>query len=85
MTPRSHRLVDSRNHVLLIPLAPTPPASSVPEQQDLSALLDIVEERFSSPEPNRRSSMMQSKSELRIELARSKEQLIIESIEDSGL
>jgi len=45
---------------------------------DLSALLDIVEERFSVPLNNRRSSMLQSKSQLREELARSKEQLIIE-------
>ena len=45
---------------------------------DLSALLDIVEERFSAPLNNRRSSMLQSKSQLREELARSKEQLIIE-------
>ncbi|TVY16708.1 Rab GTPase-activating protein 1-like [Lachnellula arida] len=45
---------------------------------DLSALLDVVEERFSAPVNNRRSSMMQSKSQLREELMRSKEQLIIE-------
>jgi hypothetical protein len=45
---------------------------------DLPVLLDIVEERFSAPLNNRRSSMLQSKSQLREELARSKEQLIIE-------
>ena len=44
---------------------------------DLSRLLDVVEERF-APANNRRSSMLQSKSQLREELARSKEQLIIE-------
>lgn len=52
--------------------------SSGPETQDISALLDHLEGRFNTPEPNRRSSMMQSKSQLRDELARSKEQLIIE-------
>jgi hypothetical protein len=45
---------------------------------ELSRLLDVVEDRFSAPSPNRRSSMLQSKSQLREELARSKEQLIIE-------
>jgi hypothetical protein len=45
---------------------------------DLSLLLDVVEDRFSAPSPNRRSSMLQSKSQLRDELARTKEQLIIE-------
>ena len=43
----------------------------------LSRLLDVVEERF-APVNNRRSSMLQSKSQLRDELARSKEQLTIE-------
>jgi hypothetical protein len=51
--------------------------TEVPEQ-DLSHLLDIVESRFASPHPNRRSSLLQSKSQLRDELARSKEQLINE-------
>ncbi|RFU27029.1 hypothetical protein B7463_g9294, partial [Scytalidium lignicola] len=46
--------------------------------KDLSELLDIVEERFSATNPNRRSSMMQSKSQIREELARRKEQLMIE-------
>ena len=44
---------------------------------DLSRLLDVVEERF-APVNNRRSSMLQTKFQLRDELARSKEQLIIE-------
>ena len=53
----------------------TPPATNL----DLSHLLAVVEERF-FPDPalSRRSSMLQSKSQLRDELARSKEQLIIE-------
>ena len=51
--------------------------TEVPEQ-DLSHLLDIVESRFADPNPNRRSSLLQSKSQLRDELARSKEQLINE-------
>ena len=54
-------------------LAPPPPITA----DDLSSLLDVVEERF-APTNNRRSSMLQSKSQLRDELARSKEQLIIE-------
>jgi hypothetical protein len=45
---------------------------------DLSRLLNVVEERFSAPTSNRRSSILQSKSQLREELARTKEQLIIE-------
>jgi hypothetical protein len=49
-----------------------------PTATDLSALLDVVEDRFSGPINNRRSSMLQSKSQLREELARAKEQLIIE-------
>ncbi|KAH8659310.1 rab-GTPase-TBC domain-containing protein [Tricladium varicosporioides] len=52
--------------------------STVPEPTDLSGLLDIVEERFGAPAINRRSSMMQTRSQLRDELTRSKEQLIIE-------
>ncbi|KAG0649098.1 GAP and centrosome-associated [Hyphodiscus hymeniophilus] len=44
---------------------------------DLSRLLDVVEERF-APVNDRRSSMLQTKSQLRDDLARSKEQLIIE-------
>jgi hypothetical protein len=48
-------------------------------QEDLSQLLDTVEERVSKTKPdNRRSSMMQSKSQLREDLARSKEQLTVE-------
>ena len=44
---------------------------------DLSHLLETVEGRFAKHD-NRRSSMLQSKSQLRDELARSKEQLILE-------
>jgi hypothetical protein len=44
---------------------------------DLSRLLNNVEERFSKQD-NRRTSMLQSKSQMREELARSKEQLIAE-------
>jgi hypothetical protein len=46
-------------------------------RDDLSQLLETVEERFAKRN-NRRSSMLQSKSQLRDELARSKEQLIFE-------
>ncbi|KAH6666305.1 GTPase activating protein-like protein [Halenospora varia] len=53
-------------------------ASAEPEPTDLSGLLDIVEERFGAPAINRRSSIMQTRSQLRDELTRSKEQLIIE-------
>ena len=56
--------------------SPTPGAPTTAD--DLSRLLDVVEDRFQAPSPNRRSSMLQSKSQLREELARSKEQLIIE-------
>jgi hypothetical protein len=52
-------------------------ASAQLTTDDLSRLLDVVEERF-APVNNRRSSMLQTKSQLRDELARSKEQLIIE-------
>jgi hypothetical protein len=53
--------------------------SHAPEvtQDYLSQLLDTVEERFAQRD-NRRSSMLQSKAQLRDELARSKEQLIFE-------
>ncbi|KAN0104907.1 Rab-GTPase-TBC domain containing protein [Hyaloscypha variabilis] len=57
-----------------VALAPGAPITA----DDLSRLLDVVEDRFSAPSPDRRSSMLQSKSQLREELARSKEQLIIE-------
>lgn len=53
--------------------SPTPPVTA----DDLSHLLDVVEERF-APNNKRRSSMLQSKSQLRDELARCKEQLINE-------
>jgi hypothetical protein len=46
-------------------------------RNDLSQLLETVEERFAKRD-NRRSSMLQSKSQLRDELTRSKEQLIFE-------
>lgn len=52
--------------------------SSTTEQPDISSLLEHLEGRFNTPQPNRRSSMMQSKSQLRDELARLKEQLTIE-------
>lgn len=44
---------------------------------DLSHLLDIVEERF-QPQTDKRASLIQSKSQLRDEVARAKEQLHIE-------
>ncbi|KAK0704260.1 rab-GTPase-TBC domain-containing protein [Apiosordaria backusii] len=46
-----------------------------PTSEQLSDLLDIVELRFSDSVVNRRSSMAQTKSQLRDELARAKEQL----------
>jgi hypothetical protein len=46
-------------------------------RDDLSQLLETVEGRFAKRD-NRRSSMLQSKSQLRDELARSKEQLVFE-------
>ncbi|KAF5874432.1 putative gtpase activating protein [Botrytis fragariae] len=46
---------------------------------DISNLLDIVEDRFQNPVENRRSSMMLTRSQLREELDRSKEQLLIET------
>jgi chromosome segregation ATPase len=55
-------------------------STSLPEtNESVSALLDKVELRFERAPDNRRSSMLQSKSQLREELARSKEQLIIET------
>jgi hypothetical protein len=53
-------------------------AATETSSDNLSHLLDIVEEKFSAPVDRRRSSMIQSKSQLRDELARTKEQLIIE-------
>ncbi|RDW79505.1 GTPase activating protein (Evi5)-like protein [Coleophoma cylindrospora] len=53
-------------------------ASHSPTAEELSALLDVVEERFSGLDDNRRSTILESKSQLRDELIRSKEQLIIE-------
>jgi hypothetical protein len=54
---------------------PAPP--SEPSIDNLSCLVNLVEERF-APLDNRRSSMLQTKSQLREELARSREHLIIE-------
>jgi hypothetical protein len=53
-------------------------APSAVTADDLSILFGIVEERFAGQVNNRRSSMLQSKAQLREELARSREQLIIE-------
>ncbi|KAL2060874.1 hypothetical protein VTL71DRAFT_8926 [Oculimacula yallundae] len=49
-----------------------------PDPSDLSSLLDVVEERFAAPADNRRSSMLQTKSQLRDDIVRAKEQLIHE-------
>ncbi|KAF7901131.1 hypothetical protein EAF00_003352 [Botryotinia globosa] len=46
---------------------------------DISNLIDIVEERFQNPVENHRSSMMLTRSQLREELDRSKEQILIET------
>ncbi|KAK3319307.1 rab-GTPase-TBC domain-containing protein [Apodospora peruviana] len=46
-----------------------------PTAEDLSRLLDVVELRFGESAASRRSSMPQTKSQLRDELARAKEQL----------
>ncbi|PQE14113.1 Rab-GAP TBC domain protein [Rutstroemia sp. NJR-2017a BVV2] len=63
------------NEEAIIDEESTPPVSS----DDLSALLDVVEERFVRPFKNRRSSLLLTKAQLREELGRSKEQLITES------
>ena len=65
-----------------IPVAPTadlPPTTTteIETETNLSLLLDRVEFRFSPNPPNRRSSLLQSKSQLRDDLTRTKEQLII--------
>ncbi|KAG4429635.1 hypothetical protein IFR05_014881 [Cadophora sp. M221] len=52
--------------------------SLAPVATDLSSLLDIVEDRFTAPADNRRSSMLQTKSQLREDVVRAKEQLIHE-------
>ncbi|PVH75445.1 hypothetical protein DL98DRAFT_427546 [Cadophora sp. DSE1049] len=52
--------------------------SLAPGAADLSSLLDIVEDRFAAPADNRRSSMLQTKSQLREDIVRAKEQLIHE-------
>ncbi|KAH7312859.1 GTPase activating protein-like protein [Rhexocercosporidium sp. MPI-PUGE-AT-0058] len=49
-----------------------------PVATDLSSLLDIVEDRFAAPADDRRSSMLQTKSQLREDVLRAKEQLIHE-------
>lgn len=49
--------------------------SSYITAEELSSLLDSVEDRFQTEKDNRRSSVLQSKHQLRDELARSKEQL----------
>lgn len=54
------------------------PTSSI-NTEDLSCLLDIVEDRFQNPIENRGSSMLLTRSQLRDELSRSKEQLVIET------
>ncbi|KAK3353601.1 rab-GTPase-TBC domain-containing protein [Lasiosphaeria hispida] len=48
---------------------------SLPSAEQLTSLLDVVEARFDKLANNRRSSMPQTKSQLRDELARAKEQL----------
>jgi len=52
--------------------------SLAPGAADLSSLLDVVEDRFAAPADNRRSSMLQTKSQLREDIVRAKEQLIHE-------
>lgn len=46
-----------------------------PSEEQLSGLLDVVEQRFGDEHDNRRSSIPQTKPQLRDELARAKEQL----------
>jgi hypothetical protein len=60
-------LIESTSSDLPPPITP---------ENDLSLLLDLVESRFSPTPPNRRSSLLQSKSQLRDDLTRTKEQLI---------
>ncbi|KAK0714872.1 rab-GTPase-TBC domain-containing protein [Lasiosphaeris hirsuta] len=48
---------------------------SLPSAEQLTSLLDVVEARFDKVASSRRSSMPQTKSQLRDELARAKEQL----------
>ncbi|KAG6057259.1 hypothetical protein E4U32_005271 [Claviceps aff. humidiphila group G2b] len=59
------------------PIAQTRAADELPSTEDLSELLDRIEKRFAVQETSRRSSIPQSKSQLRDELANSKEQLSI--------
>lgn len=50
-------------------------ATEQPSEEQLSNLLDVVEQRFGGEDDNRRSSITQTKYQLRDELARAKEQL----------
>lgn len=65
-------------------LSDNTPMPSPMNEEDLSNLLDVVEDRF-AVRNNRRSSMMQSKSQLRDELARSREQLSNETTKSQAL
>ncbi|KAJ5052425.1 uncharacterized protein L3040_002174 [Drepanopeziza brunnea f. sp. 'multigermtubi'] len=56
-----------------------------PAANDLAALLDVVEDRFAPPADNRRSSILQTKSQLRDDIVRAKEQLIHESAKRQDL
>jgi len=61
---------------------PTPDSAIDPSTittSDLNILITTVSDRLTRATPNRRSSLLQSKSQLREELSRSKEQLIIET------
>ncbi|KAH7145761.1 rab-GTPase-TBC domain-containing protein [Dactylonectria estremocensis] len=49
--------------------------TEIPSSEDLSNLLDLVERRFQIDEDERRSSMLQSKAQLREELGHAKDQL----------
>ncbi|KAE8447790.1 hypothetical protein EG329_010184 [Mollisiaceae sp. DMI_Dod_QoI] len=87
--------VNSEDSSETVKPAPTEPAEDIEEPiensdkentatsevtaDELSSLLDIVDDRFSATSNNRRSSMLQTKSQLRDDLARAKEQLIIET------
>jgi hypothetical protein len=62
----------------------TTPQPSPMTEERLSQLFDVVEDRFSTKK-NRRSSMMQSKTQLRDELARAKEQLVNETSKSQSL
>ncbi|KFA60229.1 hypothetical protein S40285_07736 [Stachybotrys chlorohalonatus IBT 40285] len=53
----------------------SPDVNDAPSAEDLSELLEIVENRFNSDLQNRRSSIMHSKQQLRDELSQTKDQL----------